>query len=183
MSPLVRVEKRKWDGSLSAAVDEARLVPAPTSAVAWFVPTGSERVVHGEPERLSHDELWVTVPGEWWVLCAKADRQAIVDLILHAAAPVEIADVDAADLSVIAWIDLDLDFEVHGKDITLEDEAQFHEHAATMAYPTDVIRGAWSGISRLAPRYTTREWPFDGWLEQELAVARAQVAAERPDRD
>ena len=35
---------------------------------------------------------------------------------------------------------------------------------ARMSYPDDVVRGAWSGISALAPRYTTGEWPFDGWM-------------------
>ena len=75
--------------------------------------------------------------------------------------------------------DLDLDFEVHGDNISLEDEAQFHRHAATMAYPREVIRGAWEGISRLAPRYTTGEWPFDGWLNETLAQARAEMAGER----
>ena len=57
-------------------------------------------------------------------------------------------------------------------ELSLEDEEQFHRHAATMSYPRDVIRGAWAGISRMAPRYTMGEWPFDGWLPRELARAR-----------
>ena len=117
----------------------------------------------------------MTVPNEWWVLCAEAEGGAIVDVILHAAAPVALDDPER-----IAWIDLDLDFEVHGDEIMLEDEAQFHRHAATMAYPHDVITGAWSGISRIAPRYTTGEWPFDGWLEQGIALARAEASSEDP---
>jgi len=45
----------------------------------------------------------------------------------------------------------------------------FHDHASTMGYPDHVVRGAWSGISSIAPRYTTGDWPFDGsmqaWLD------------------
>ena len=57
---------------------------------------------------------------------------------------------------------------MRGGELSLEDEEQFHRHAATMSYPRDVIRGTWAGISRMAPRYTMSEWPFDGWLQQEL---------------
>jgi hypothetical protein len=34
-----------------------------------------------------------------------------------------------------------------------------------MAYPDEVVRGAWSGISLMAARYTTGDWPFDGSLQ------------------
>jgi hypothetical protein len=43
-----------------------------------------------------------------------------------------------------------------------------------------VIRGAWAGISRMAPRYTMSEWPFDGWLQQELARARGSAPPRSP---
>ena len=49
-----------------------------------------------------------------------------------------------------------------------------------MSYPRDVIRGAWAGISRMAPRYTMGEWPFDGWLPQELARARDSAPPRSP---
>jgi hypothetical protein len=104
------------------------------------------------------------------VLCAWAHGDAITDFVLHAAAPVE-----PTRLGVLTWIDLDLDFAVHGSTVSLEDADIFQHHAATMAYPNDVIRGAWSGIARLAPRCTTRDWPFDGWLDQARARARAEI--------
>jgi hypothetical protein len=44
-----------------------------------------------------------------------------------------------------------------------------------MAYPRDVMRGAWSCISRRAHRYTTGEWPFDGFLERTIAQARKEA--------
>ena len=112
----------------------------------------------------------MTSTDEWWVLCAKADGGTIVEIVLHAAVP-----VDAATDGFVRWIDLDLDFEVRDGSVALEDEEEFHRHAGAMAYPRDVIRGAWSGISRLAPRYTTGEWPFDGFLERTVAQARQEA--------
>jgi hypothetical protein len=157
----VHIEKRKWDDSL-AAVEAAELIRSAPEATVWFVPAGTERQHprKGTVAALEHDELWLGVVGEWWVLCAQiGDRDAIEELILHAAAPFE----PMAD-GRIRWIDLDLDFEVRGDDLSLEDEAQVHAHARSMSYPDDIVRGAWAGVSGIAARYTTGEWPFDGYL-------------------
>ena len=67
---------------------------------------------------------------------------------MHASAPFEAPRSD----DEIVWIDLDLDFEVTGDEVELQDEAQFHDHARTMCYPGEVVRGAWSGISTMAAR-------------------------------
>jgi hypothetical protein len=157
----LRVEKRKWDGSVSA-VDTAELLPSTHGAVAWYVPAGAPRPhpAKGTVDEVPADEVWAAVPGQWWVLCARigSDR-TVEEYVLHAAAPFQ-----APAGGDIGWIDLDLDFEVHGEESAVEDETQFHEHARTMAYPEDVIVGAWSGISQIAPRFTTGAWPFDGSL-------------------
>jgi protein associated with RNAse G/E len=158
----VHVEKRKWDGSL-AAVEPAQLLRSSPEATVWRVSAGTERQRprKGKVEVLERDELWLGVAGEWWVLCAHLSAEARVeDLVLHAAAPfVPLTD------GGIQWIDLDLDFEVRGDDLSLEDEAEFHAHARSMAYPDDIVRGAWAGISGIAARYTTGEWPFNGYLQ------------------
>ena len=169
MSHEVRVEKRKWDGSVSAVDERAVLVESGSRRFAWFVPAGSERSrpTAGTTEMVAHDKLWLTVSDEWWVLCAEGGGNEIASLVLHAAVPVAFTAADRLD-----WIDLDLDLEVRGGELSLEDEELFHRHAVTMAYPRDVVRGAWVGISRMAPRYTMSEWPFDGWLDRELARAR-----------
>jgi hypothetical protein len=158
----LRVEKRKWDGSVSS-VDAAELLPPTHGAAAWLVRAGAER---SHPKKgtvdevVAADEVWVAIPGEWWVLCGRlGPDRTIGEYVLHAAAPFE-PPVD----DTISWIDLDLDFQVHGEQSALEDETQFHEHARAMAYPDDVIVGAWAGISGIAPRFTTGEWPFDGSL-------------------
>ena len=81
---------------------------------------------------------------------------------LFAAAPFEAPDSD----DLVVWVDLDLDFDVIGDQVALEDEAQFHERAGTMGYPADVVRGAWSGVSAIAARYTIGDWPFDGSMQE-----------------
>ena len=173
-------EKSKWDGTVSS-VGPARLVAAPGDAVAWYVAAGSERQhpSKNSTERVASHELWVAVPGEWWVLCAQGAGNGDIDAyVLHAAAPFERPSSDR-----IRWIDLDLDFEVTGDEMALEDEAQFHAHASTMSYPDEVVRGAWSGISALAPRYTTSEWPFDGWMGECLAAEVAASPTTGPEND
>jgi hypothetical protein len=175
MSGSTRAEKRKWDGTLSSTVP-ARLVPAARDAVAWYIAAGAERVHprKGVTERVEAHELWVARPGDWWVLCGMGDGEGEIDsYVLHAAAPFV-----APSAELIVWVDLDLDFEVEGDNVALEDEAEFHAHARSMSYPDDVVRGAWTGISTIAPRYTTGEWPFDGWVGRCLAEEVAKRGAE-----
>lgn len=166
---MVRVVKRKWDGSVSA-VDTARRMPAHEDRSVWVVPAGANRVrrASGPPEMVDRDELWVAAPGEWWVLCGYTDATGtLVGYKVHASAPFETPSSEDA----IEWVDLDLDFEVTGHEVALQDEAQFHDHARTMGYPSDVVRGAWSGISTIGACYTNDEWPFDGSLQGWLDAA------------
>ena len=160
----VRVVKRKWDGTVSA-VDTASRLEVPGDSSAWFVLGGSrrERPGKGVSEVVGGDELWVAVPGEWWVLCGHLDAaRSLNGYKIHAAAPFEAPDGDEE----IVWVDLDLDFDVSREEMALQDEAQFHDHASTMGYPDHVVRGAWSGISTMAARYTNSDWPFDGSLQK-----------------
>ena len=167
----VRVEKRKWDRTVSA-VDIAYPLAAGDTSV-WFVPIGNrrERPNRGTTETVTSDELWVAVPGEWWILCGYLDANgSLSGYKVHASAPFE----TPLTQDEIVWVDLDLDFEVTGHQLALLDEDEFHAHAGTMAYPDDVVRGAWAGIATIAARYTNREWPFDGSM-QEWVVDVQQV--------
>ena len=53
-----------------------------------------------------------------------------------------------------------------------------------MGYPDHVVRGAWSGISTIAAKYTNGEWPFDGsmqeWVDRSLSPESAWVLSSRP---
>lgn len=165
MAP-VRVEKRKWDETVSA-VDIAQPLAVPGDPSVWLVRAGSRRERPRRDPRATEvvacDELWVAVPGEWWVLCGYTDAaRSLIGYKVHAAAPFEAP----ASGEEILWVDLDLDFEITGDEVALRDEAEFHEHARTMGYPDPVVRGAWSGISMIAARYTTGEWPFDGSMQK-----------------
>jgi hypothetical protein len=174
----LRVEKRKWDGTLSS-VESALSLRGHGDALAWLVPRGTvrEHPKREEREELDHDEVWLSVPQEWWVLCAHAGPDgAIVRYELHAAAPPEPASSAAG---VVSWIDLDLDLQLEAGAVELNDGAQFHERARSTPYPDGVVRGAWKGISALAPRYTIGEWPFDGWMEEELRRAQAELVSDR----
>ena len=91
--------------------------------------------------------------------------------MLHAATPFE-----PPRGGLLTWVDLDLDFEMRGEHVALADETEFHQHAREMSYPDDVIVGAWSGISKIAPRFTTGEWPFDGSLDALAHSARRRPA-------
>jgi protein associated with RNAse G/E len=159
----VRVVKRKWDGTVSA-LTTAQALDVPGDSSAWLVPAGTRRERPGKraSEVVASDELWVAVPGEWWVLCGITDTAgALTGYKIHAAAPFEAPRSD----DEILWVDLDLDFEVVGDEVAIHDEVQFHEHARSMGYPDQVVRGAWSGISTIAARYTTGDWPFDGSMQ------------------
>jgi hypothetical protein len=159
----LRVVKRKWDQTVST-VDTAHALPVPGDTSAWLVSAGSRRrrPQRGTVDAVGTDELWVAVPGEWWVLCGYLDAiRSLNGYKVHASAPFE-APRSAAE---ITWVDLDLDFEVTGSRLALLDEEEFHAHARTMAYPHDVVRGAWSGIATIAARYTIGDWPFDGSLQ------------------
>ena len=160
----IRVEKRKWDGTV-AAVDTAYPLAVTGDCSVWFVLAGSRRKRPrlGTIELVDTDELWVAVPGEWWVLCGQTDADRSLSAYkVHAAAPFEPPRSDDA----IVWIDLDLDFDVTGDEVALQDEAQFDDHARTMGYTDEIVRGAWSGISTIAARYTNGEWPFDGSMQE-----------------
>ena len=173
MTGALRVEKRKWDGSLSSLVDAERL-PDGHGAVHWLVRAGTQRIKpnDGRVEVVAADEIWVAVPGEWWVLAARTGADGAIDeYVLHAATPFE-----PPQGGLLTWVDLDLDFEVRGEHVALEDETEFHQHAREMSYPDDVIVGAWSGISKIAPRFTTGEWPFDGSLDALAYSARRRPA-------
>ena len=169
-------EKRKWDGTVSS-VGPARLVAAPGDAVAWYVAAGSERQhpSKNSTERVASHELWVAVPGEWWVLCGagrrdrrhrrlRAPRRGSVRATERRSDPLDRSRPRLRG---------------QRRRVALEDEAQFHAHARTMSYPDEVVRGAWSGISGLAPRYTTGEWPFDGWMGR---VSRCRSRRQPDDR-
>ncbi|RYU14781.1 hypothetical protein ETU37_01980 [Nocardioides iriomotensis] len=126
------------------------MLDVPGHSWAWLVAAGTrrERPASGRTDLIGSDELWVTVPGAWWVLCAHTDSAgSLTGYLVHAAAPFD-PPVNPLE---ITWVDLALDFEVQGDELLLHDETEFHDQAAPWATPTMscVERGR---ASRLSPR-------------------------------
>ena len=135
---------------------------------AWLVRAGTRRERPGSRaiEVVDRDELWLAVPGEWWVLRGyMGTANSLNGHKVLASVPFEAPQRGDGK---IVQLDLDLDFEDNGDEVAIQDEAEFHHHARTRDYPDEVVRGAWSGISAIA-RDTNRDWPFDGSMQQWLA--------------
>ena len=165
MGKVIAVEKRKWDGSVSAR-EEALLLET-ERCLAWRVSAGTRREhpARGVTEDVGQDELWLSPNEVPVVLCSYLTTGNTVERYeLHAA-----CETTAMDGDLVSWIDLDLDVALEDGTVKVLDEAAFMEHADTMHYPEHVVRTAWSGIADVTPRFVNREWPFDGFLD---ALAR-----------
>ena len=82
-----------------------------------------------EPERVTARQI-------------EAARRSISRYVLHAAAPIEAAVDDA-----LSWIDLDLDFQMHGDEVALVDEDGEAIHLVT-----HLARAGWSRARVQAPQ-------------------------------
>lgn len=157
----ITVEKRKWDGSVSARWP-ALLVSGPPRPWIWVATAGTrrERPRRGEVEVLEREERGCALPGAWWVATVLLGPDGRVERYgVDAATPVRpLAD------GAIGFIDLDLDLDAppDGSPVTLQDAAQFAARARRMGYPAGVRRGAWEGLREAAGRLRRRDWPFDG---------------------
>ena len=175
MGKRIAVEKRKWDGSVSAR-EEALLLETERCLV-WRVRAGTrrERPARGVTEEVGQDELWLSLNEVPVVLCGYLTADNTVERYeLHAACEPTVVDGD-----LVSWIDLDLDVILEDGTVKVLDEAAFMEHADTMHYPEHVVHTAWSGIAAVTPRFINQEWPFDGFLD---ALAHDEVSPEREPR-
>ena len=160
------VEKRKWDGSVSARWT-AWALDAPDGCLAWATPAGTarDRPRRGTADVIPHDQVTVA-PGGWWLVTAHGDGDGGVDhYLIDAALPPE-----RPEPGRVGFVDLDLDlrFPGDGSAGELEDLEQFHERARTMGYPESVCAGAWEGLARAHQAYVRGAWPFDGWIAERL---------------
>ena len=164
------VEKRKWDGSV-ASQEDAQLLVDSEQALVWVVWKGTprSRPKKSRSETVERDEVWVALPDEPVVAVGYSADSDVETVELHAALPPRRTN------DGLSWVDLDLDVVAKEGGISLEDERAFVDNAQAMAYPDDVIRAAWHGVSEGASRLLMHEWPFDGWLTRQLAVARESV--------
>jgi len=163
----VLIEKRKWDGSVSARW-EADL-RRDDGRVVFVTPAGTRR------ERPRRGEVEVTrclevsgSAGAGWIVTAVVDGDgALVRYEVDATAGGEEPRRD-----VFAFVDIDLDLEIADGAAVVEDLAQFAERRRTMGYPPGLLTHAVAALDDALDRYRRGAWPFDGAL---LAEARART--------
>jgi hypothetical protein len=155
----VLIEKRKWDGSVSARW-EADL-RREDDRVVWVTPPGTrrERPRNGDVETTRCLEASASA-GEGWIVTAVIDEagRAVryeVDATVGDETPRE---------GVFAFVDLDLDMEIGDGDVTVEDLDDFVRRLRTMGYPPGLLTHATAALGRALARYGRGDWPFDGSL-------------------
>ena len=138
-------------------------VAVPDDLSAWLVPAGStrQRPASAPSKPRLRRALGRGAGGVVGALRLHGRGPVANGYKVHASGPFEVPPGD----DEIVWVDLDLDFVVHGDEVELDDEAQFHDHARTMGYPDASSGVRWSGISTIAARYTNGDWPFDGTMQ------------------
>jgi len=154
------IEKRKWDGTVSARW-AAQLASRPPSVWSWRTVAGTirERPRRGGLEVVAQEEFSIAGRG-WWVLTAflGADGRA-ERLKVDAATPV------TAQPDPLLWFcDLDIDLQIDGSAVVVCDEDVLLRRAREMAYPQEVCCRARAALDDVTARYLAQRWPFDGSL-------------------
>ena len=127
--PLI-VEKRKWDGSVSArwTADSRRAGPRLTS----WTPAGTQRTHprSSRQETTSHLEVSATC-GDGWIVTAILDADGRLARYEVDATAGNEAERDG----VLAFIDLDLDLIIEDGEAGVTDLIEFARRAEEMGYP------------------------------------------------
>lgn len=167
----IRVEKWKWDGTVSART--AAVLLAGGQAPLWRVAAGAlrERPRRGTAEPVRLEEVSAAA-GAWWVATARLAGGRILAYHVDAALPARLGDD-----GVLRFCDLDLDLVADAAGVRVRDADVLARRAREMGYPEAVVRGAWAGLADARRRLAAGAWPFDGSLLRSAATEAA--AAER----
>jgi hypothetical protein len=164
----VRIEKRKWDGTVSARW-QADLRRDAGGRIVFVTPPGTRR------ERPRRGDVEVTrclevsgSHGAGWLVTAVVGADGV---------PVRFeVDATVGDErprgGVFAFVDLDLDLEIAGGEPAVEDLAEFAERRRTMGYPPGLLTHAVTALDDALDRYRRGAWPFDGALLDEAERRR-----------
>lgn len=153
------VEKRKWDGSISARW-QARLWQEEDRVQLW-TPAGTRRTHprRGEVEVLDAHERAAT-RGRGWLVTAVLSRGG--ELLRY--------EVDATrggervSDGRFTFVDLDVDLVIADGAQRVEDLAEFARHREEFGYPDEVMRAALRSLEEARALYAAGSWPFDGSL-------------------
>jgi hypothetical protein len=167
----IRVEKWKWDGTVSARTPAVLLVAG--DAPVWRVPAGSrrERPRRGAVEAVGLEEVSVAA-GAWWVATARLAGGRVIAYHVDAALPARLGGD-----GVLRFCDLDLDLIADAAGVRVRDADVLARRAREMGYPDAVVRGAWAGLADARRRLAAGAWPFDGTLLRTAAIEPAPAGA------
>lgn len=161
-APSLIIEKRKWDGSVSArwtatAVrDGDRLV--------WTTPAGTtrERPRRGGIDVTRRREVSATL-GTGWIVTAVLDGDGTP---IRYEVDATVGDEREA-AGVLVFIDLDLDLVIDATGTVLKDVSDFVRRQVEMSYPPDLLRRAVTALEEARALHVAGLWPFDGSLTGE----------------
>jgi hypothetical protein len=155
----VVIEKRKWDGSVSARW-EADLRREDGRVVIVTPPgTRRERPRTGEVERTRCLEVSGSA-GAGWIVTAVIDADGVV---VRYEVDATVGD-ETPQGGVFAFVDIDLDLEIGDGTPEVEDLAEFAERRRTMGYPPGLLTHATAALDDALARWRAGAWPFDGSL-------------------
>ena len=155
----VVIEKRKWDGSVSARWS-ARLDEDGARTV-WRTPAGTLRLHPrtGREEVVERLEVAATC-GRGWIVSAIVDSDGgLVRYEVDATTGGEVVRD-----GVLAFIDIDLDLDIRGGEAVVRDLIEFAERREEMGYPPGLLSSAVIALDDALGRHRRGEWPFDGSL-------------------
>lgn len=154
----VTVEKRKWDGSVSARWPAVAGVHRDGVRL-WRATAGTvrEHPSRGTTGRFARDEVTVDCGAGWLLTLGIDPLGATVSCRGDAVIPPV-----RSGPGLVTFVDLDLDLDIDPRtgEATLLDEEDLLRRAREMRYPDAVVRAAWEGIDDLWDRLRSRRWPF-----------------------
>ena len=167
----VIIEKRKWDGSVSARW--AALFARDGDRMTWITPAGT---IRRRPRRGGDDTTTLmkvsATCGRGWIVTAILDTDG---RLLH----YEVDATDGGEVErggLVAFVDLDLDLRLGDGAPEVVDLIEFAQRREEMGYPTGLLSRAVIALDDALTRHWHGAWPFDGSL-----VSQGNEAAEPED--
>lgn len=153
------IEKRKWDGTVSARW--TAVLWREGDRILWWTPLGTVRDEprKGGTERVGRHELSASCGRGWIVHAILTGEGALVRYEVDATAGGE----EVVD-GCFSFIDLDLDLEIREGSLEVQDLIEFAERGRTMGYPPHTLSAAIAALEEARELHRTRSWPFDGAL-------------------
>jgi hypothetical protein len=155
----VIIEKRKWDGFVSARW--RALFARDGGRMTWITPAGTirRRPRRGGDETTTRLEISATC-GRGWIVTAVLDTEG--GLVRYDVDATSGGEVERGGL--VAFVDLDLDLRVGNGAPAVADLIEFAQRREEMGYPSGLLSRAVLALDDALTRHWHGAWPFDGSL-------------------